>query len=156
DIFRPAGRSVWLGKDLARTNDWIFSLPKETVAEIDDCVRRLRESDKPLEEIGVADFLFASITAAMKAFKEELVTGRGFVIVRGLPSERYTDEELGKIFWGFGAHFGLAMPQSFLGDRLGTVMDLTDEEPERRLRRGYHSAGAPFGHTAASHTVGLT
>jgi len=47
EIFRPAGRSVWLGKDLARTNDWIFPLPKDAVAEIDDGVRRLRESGKP-------------------------------------------------------------------------------------------------------------
>jgi len=91
----------------------------------------------------------------MMAFKEELATGRGFVIIRGLPSERYTNDELGKIFWGFGAHFGLAMPQSFLGDRLGTVMDLTDEEPERRLRRGYHSAGAQFVHTDACDIVGM-
>jgi hypothetical protein len=47
------------------------------------------------------------------------------------------------------------MPQSFLGDRLGTVMDLTDEEPERRLRRGYHSAGAQFVHTDACDVVGM-
>jgi len=151
----PADRSVWLGKDLARTRDWIFPLPKDAITEIDDCVKRLRASGKPLEEIGTADFPFASIAREMKAFKDELGTGRGFVIVRGLPSEKYSDDELGKIFWGFGAHFGLAMPQSFLGDRLGTVMDLTDEEPERRLRRGYHSAGAQFVHTDACDVVGM-
>src|SRR5262249_2604943 len=155
EIVRPAGRSVWLGKDLTRTNEWIFPLPKETVAEIDDCVRHLRESGKILDEIGVADFPVPSTPAARKAFQEELCAGAGFVITRRLPSERYTDDELGKIFWGFGAHFGLAMPQSFLGDRLGTVMDLTDEEPERRLRRGYHSAGAQFVHTDACDIVGM-
>ena len=155
DIVRPAGRSVWHGKDLARTRDWIFPLPPAAIAEVDDCVRRLRDSDKPLEEIGTADFPFSTIAAELKLFKEELATGRGFVIVRGLPSERYSDDELGKIFWGFGSHFGLAMPQSFLGDRLGTVMDLTDEEPERRLRRGYHSAGAQFVHTDACDVVGM-
>jgi TfdA family taurine catabolism dioxygenase TauD len=152
---RPEGRSVWLGKDLARTRDWIFPLPDEAVAEIDDGVQRLRRSGKPLEEVGTADFPFATIAAEIRSFKQELATGRGFVIVRGLPSEKYSGDELGKIFWGFGAHFGLAMPQSFLGDRLGTVMDLTDEEPERRLRRGYHSAGAQFVHTDACDLVGM-
>src|SRR5262245_38900154 len=138
DIRRhPADKSVWLGKELARTHDWIFPLPKDAIAEVDDCVQRLRASGKPLEQVGTADFPFASIAREIRAFKEEIASGRGFVIVRGLPSENYSDDELGKIFWGFGAHFGLAMPQSFLGDRLGTVMDLTDEEPERRLRRGY-------------------
>jgi hypothetical protein len=154
-IHRPAGRSVWLGKELSRSRDWIFQLPAEAIAEIGDCVRRLRASDKPLEAVGIADFPFAAIAGELKSFKQELATGRGFVIVRGLPSEKYTDDELGKIFWGFGAHFGLAVPQSFLGDRLGTVMDLTDEEPERRLRRGYHSAGAQFVHTDACDIVGM-
>src|ERR1700731_3799986 len=144
---RPAGKSVWFGKDLSKTKEWIFPLPRDTIEEVDECIARLRSSGKPLEEIGTADFPFATIAKEMKAFRQELATGRGFVIVRGLPSEKYGDDELGKIFWGFGAHFGLAMPQSFLGDRLGTVMDLTDEEPERRLRRGYHSAGAQFVHT---------
>jgi len=155
NIFRLEGRSVWLGKDLSRAGDWIFPLPKGAIAEIDDCVRRVRESGKPLEDIGTADFPFATIATQIASFKQELATGRGFVIVRGLPSDKYTDDELGKIFWGFGAHFGLAMPQSFLGDRLGTVMDLTDEEPERRLRRGYHSAGAQFVHTDACDIVGM-
>jgi hypothetical protein len=59
------------------------------------------------------------------------------------------------IFWGFGAHFGVQMPQSFLGDRLGTVMDLTDEEPERTRRRGYHSAGAQTMHTDSTDIVGM-
>jgi hypothetical protein len=149
----PVDRSVWLGKDLAKSRDWIFELSAAAVAEIDDGVRRLR--GKPLEEIGVADFPFAAIARDIEAFKRELAIGRGFVIVRGLPSHKYSDDELGKIFWGFGAHFGLAMPQSFLGDRLGTVMDLTDEEPERRLRRGYHSAGAQFVHTDACDLVGM-
>jgi hypothetical protein len=152
---RPAGKSVWFGKDLSKTKEWIFPLPRDTIEEVDECIARLRSSGKPLEEIGTADFPFATIAKEMKAFRQELATGRGFLIVRGLPSEKYSDDELGKIFWGFGAHFGLAMPQSFLGDRLGTVMDLTDEEPERRLRRGYHSAGAQFVHTDACDVVGM-
>lgn len=155
EILRPSGRSVWLGKDLSRTQDWIFPLSKDAIAEVDDCVKRLRANGKRLEEIGREDFPFTSIAAQIDGFKDELATGRGFVIVRGLPSENYSDDELGKIFWGFGTHLGLAVPQSFLGDRLGTVMDLTDEEPERRLRRGYHSAGAQFVHTDACDIVGM-
>src|SRR5215510_3038003 len=146
-IFRPEGRSVWLGKDLSRAGDWIFPFPQEAIAEIDDCLRRVRESGKPLEDIGTADFPFATIATQIASFKQELATGRGFVIVRGLPSDQYSDDDLGKIFWGFGAHFGLAMPPSFLGDRLGTVMDLQRGERERRLWRGSHSARAQLAHS---------
>ena len=40
--YRPNGRSVWLGKDLARTQDWIFQLPAPAIDEIDANVRRLK------------------------------------------------------------------------------------------------------------------
>jgi hypothetical protein len=155
EFYRPTGRSVWCGKDLSQTEDWIFRLPADALAEIDECVEKLRANGKPLEEIGKDDFPFESIHEEILDFKQELATGRGFVNLRGIPAKNYTDDELGMIFWGFGAHIGLQMPQSFLGDRLGTVMDLTDEEPDRRLRRGYHSAGRQNVHTDACDVVGM-
>lgn len=155
ELHRATGRSVWYGKDLAHTDDWIFHLSRRTLDEIDGCVNRLRADPKPLEEIGREDFPFETIADEIAGFRQEIATGRGFVNIRGIPAEKYSDDELGMIFWGVGAHFGLQMPQSFLGDRLGTVMDLTDEEPDRRLRRGYHSAGGQNVHTDACDIVGM-
>src|SRR5262249_62136561 len=40
--YRPSGRSVWLGKDLVQTDDWIVRLSPATLEEIDASVRRLR------------------------------------------------------------------------------------------------------------------
>lgn len=155
EFHRATGRSVWLGKDLSLNQDWIFHLPPETLEEIDGGVQELRKNGKELEDIGTQDFPFETIGDEIESFREELATGRGFVNLRGIPTEKYSDDELGMIFWGFGAHFGLQMPQSFLGDRLGIVMDLTDEEPDRRLRRGYHSAGRQNLHTDACDIVGM-
>jgi hypothetical protein len=152
---RQTGGSVWLGKELSETQDWIFHLPDEALDEIDKCVAALRRSNKPLEDIAKDDFPFDSIGEEIEAFRQEIATGRGFINIRGIPAEKYSDDELGAIFWGLGSHFGLQMPQSFLGDRLGTVMDLTDEEPDRRLRRGYHSAGGQNVHTDACDIVGM-
>ena len=36
--YRPSGRSVWLGKDLVRTDDWIVRLSPATLEEIDAAV----------------------------------------------------------------------------------------------------------------------
>ena len=47
--------------------------------------------------------------------REELRSGRGFVVIRGLPKARYSDNDLGLIFRGFGAHFGHELTQSFYG-----------------------------------------
>jgi len=152
---RPSGGSVWLGKDMARRKDWIYRLPPAALAEIDACVEMLRRNPKPLDDIGSEDFPFASIAEPVAVFRRLLATGRGFVSIRGIDPEKYSDDELGMIFWGLGRHFGHAVPQSFMGDRLGTVMDLTDEEPDPRRRRGYHSAGFQSVHTDACDIVGM-
>src|SRR5262245_30436923 len=40
--YRPSGRSVWLGKDIVQTDDWIVRLSPSTLEEIDASVRRFR------------------------------------------------------------------------------------------------------------------
>src|SRR4029077_2231415 len=39
---RPSGRSVWLGKDIVQTDDWIVRLSPATLQEFDASVSRLR------------------------------------------------------------------------------------------------------------------
>lgn len=151
----PTGRSVWMGRDLAKSTDWVFELPQNARDEIDACLVRLKASGKPTEAIGPADMQLASLDNAIKSIREEVATGRGFVVVRGLEAAKYTLDELRKIYWGIGSHFGQAMPQSYLGDRIGTIMDVSDEEPDRTKRRGYHSGGAQFVHTDSCDIVSM-
>jgi hypothetical protein len=148
--FHPSGRSVWLGKDLAQSEDWIFTLPATALAEIDENVARLRGRDAYGASVTVEQFPLASIAASVDGWRAEIATGRGFVVIRGLDKERYSDQELGLIFRGFGAHFGRELTQSFLGDRLGDIRDISDEIPERNMRRGYHSGGFQTAHTDPS------
>ena len=38
--YRPSGRSVWLGKDIVQSEDWIVRLSPATLEEIDASVKR--------------------------------------------------------------------------------------------------------------------
>ena len=69
--------------------------------------------------------------------------------------ERYSDNDLGLIFRGFGAHFGRDLTQSAYGDRLGDIRDISDEIRERNMRRGYQSGGFQTAHTDPSGEVGI-
>lgn len=40
------------------------------------------------------DFLIPDLSDEIAYFVEELENGRGFLLIRGLPMERYTDEEV--------------------------------------------------------------
>ena len=154
-FWRPTGRSTWTAKELSRSDDWIYQLPPKALDEIDVALNELKRRNIDVLSVTQEDMPLASISGDLESLREEIATGRGFVIMRGLSPEKYSDAELGMIFWGIGTHFGNAMPQSFMGDRLGDIMDLSDEEPDPRRRRGYHSGGEQETHTDASDIVAM-
>jgi hypothetical protein len=56
-------------------------------------------------------------------------------VVRRLPVEDYSKDEIGMIFWGIGTQLGRGLSQSVLGDRLGHVKDFSREDPLARAYR---------------------
>jgi hypothetical protein len=82
----------------------------------------------------------------------QIKDGRGFVLLRGLPVEDYSKDELGLIFWGIGTHLGRGLSQSVMGDRLGHVKDLSREDPGAR---GYRNKQELSPHTDSCDLVSL-
>ena len=52
------------------------------------------------------DFPIPDLADEIAYFVDELENGRGFLLIRGLPMDRYTDEEASIIYWGLGLHLG--------------------------------------------------
>src|SRR6266478_5404584 len=153
--YRPSGRSVWLGKDLVRTDDWIIRLSPATLEEIDAAVRRLRRRNAYDAPVAREEFPLTTMADELARMRHEIATGRGFFVFRGLDRDRYSDNELGLIFRGFGAHFGHELTQSAFGDRLGDIRDISDILADRSKRRGYQSGGFQTAHTDPSGEVGI-
>lgn len=78
--------------------------------------------------------------------------GRGFLLLRGLPRERYQLDDLARIYYGLGVYIGRPAPQSYLGELLGHVIDVSDVEENAR---GYHKGGAQRMHTDNCDIVSL-
>lgn len=91
-------------------------------------------TDDP-EAITRADFDLGAIAAEVARWRDEVMRGSGLVILRGLSTGRFGRDELGMIFFGLGTHFGTAMPQSVMGDRLGHVVDVGGKDPKERAYR---------------------
>ena len=49
--------------------------------------------------------------------------GRGVVLLRGLPVERYSEDDLRRLYWGLGTHLGTARYQNAQGELIGEVRD---------------------------------
>jgi hypothetical protein len=147
------GRSVWCGPDLDYRREGMHVLSADEVAEIDAALAHLHalgEVDFPA--ITPATFPLPRLGAFFDRLGDELRHGRGFLLLRGLPRERYATDDLARIYFGIGAHVGQPLPQSHHGELLGHVIDVSDIEREAR---GYHKGGGQPMHTDNCDIVAL-
>jgi hypothetical protein len=134
---------------MARSMAWIHHLSAENVAELEAAASAAGQMARPLVEIRREHFALPHLGPVLVAIRRELLHGRGFVLVRGLPRERYTLAEAATIFWGLGTHLGAPLSQNAQGHVLGHVKDLgyQADDPRTRLyqtnqRQGYHTDSA--------------
>src|SRR5260370_25698519 len=114
-ITGPAG---WKGSDFSSPSDYWYYLSSETIAELDHALRRIRESGKPLFTLTIQDFPLPSFENDAEALREDLQFGSGFVGMKGLPIDRYTEREASMIYCGLVAHLGRAIPHTVKCDLL--------------------------------------
>lgn len=74
------------------------------------------------------------------------------MLLRGLPRQRYSIDDMARIHFGLGAYIGSPLPQSSQGELLGHVIDVSGIEPGAR---GYHAGGAQRFHTDSCDVVSL-
>jgi hypothetical protein len=146
--------TAWTGRELAARRDWIHELNPAEVRDLDRAVAHARATGKPLGELGREDFPLGRLAAAVEGWLDALDAGRGFTLVRGVPVERYGEEDAALAYWGLGLHLGRAVSQNAAGDLLGHVRDagLSRRDPSLRLYRTREPLGF---HTDGSDIVGL-
>lgn len=147
------GRSAWRGSELRNDDSWIYVLPQSAIDDIDAALPQARELE--LTAIRRDDFPLPSLAPALAQILEELNSGRGFKVVRGLPFGKYSDDDIGRIFWGIGTHFGEAISQNAQGDLLGHVRAVEGMKYMEKNVRGYQTTAELFFHNDNCDIVGL-
>jgi hypothetical protein len=118
-----SGRAGWYGKELDRSGAWICSLDDTQREEIDAALAGVKRARLPLCGFVRDDFPLASTATLLAQISDELENGFGAVRLRGLPAERYSDDDVRQIFWGLGHHLGTAVYQNARGEIMGEVRD---------------------------------
>ena len=116
-------RSAWTVADLTRDRSWDCTLDSAEIAELDLAIAGVRRRDIPLLEIDRASFPLPRLAARLEAIPGELEEGLGFVVLRGLPVERYSIDDARIAIWGMGTYMGTAISQNARGERLCSVTD---------------------------------
>jgi hypothetical protein len=141
-----SGPSAWYGPDWTARTDWIEALSEAELAEIEASSRRLAEAEPDWRTLRPEDFPLPTLARRLRSIFNEVLSGRGFVLLRGLPVERWGRRLAAIAFLGLGLHGGSLRSQNRDGHLLGHVKDLglSSRDPNIRIyqtreRQNYHT-----------------
>lgn len=113
----------WTAAEVADPNLWTEQLSADEIDELEAAIAAACAKSEDFLDIGKADFPLPTLGPRLKRIEAELMDGRGFVRIRGLPRERWSNDEMCLAYWGIGAHLGKPWPQNAKGHLLGDVTD---------------------------------
>jgi len=147
-------RSVWYGPGLSEREDWIEQLSNVEMAEVEKVVGELRRSEVNLTEITAGKVPLPTLGPKFQRVLDEVMNGRGFVLIRGLPVERWIRRQAAIAFLVIGVHLGNLRMQNAEGHLLGHVRDLgrSSDDPNTRI---YQTRERQTHHTDSCDVVGL-
>jgi hypothetical protein len=146
--------SAWYGRDLVHDGGWLVHLTPPDLAEIEAAARTVEARGLTMDQVGRDSFPLPTLGLRLLDHLAEIRSGRGFVVLRGLPVARYTDAQVGLIFWGIGAYLGTPVTQNPRGDLLGHVYDHGRQYGAIDVRGYETKAHLPF-HSDGCDLVGL-
>ena len=114
---------AWYGKDFDNDDSWIWEFQPEHIAELDEALRRSKAKGLAEQQVTKEDFPIPGVAELLQKMLDELEYGRGFVLQRGFPVDRYSYEDLRRIYWGLGVHIGTAESQNIKGELIQEITD---------------------------------
>jgi alpha-ketoglutarate-dependent taurine dioxygenase len=139
------GSAAWQGSDFAGAEPWTYRLQPAVLAEFDAAMRRIRGARRDISTLTTADFPAPSFVSDANALRQELVSGRGFAVITGLPIDSYSDDEATLVYWGIATHLGRPMPQNAKDEYLFAVRD-----EGYNFHRDYGASGVRISRTASA------
>lgn len=147
-------RSAWYGSDWTGRTDWVEQLSDVEIGDVERAVRGLEEARREIGAINARDVPLPSLAPRLQQTLDEVLNGRGFALIRGLPVKRWTRRQAAIAFLIVGAHLGNLRMQNAEGHLLGHVRDLgrSSDDPNTRI---YQTRERQTHHTDSCDVVGL-
>ena len=148
------GPSAWIGADLRdREAEWSYRLSPPEVAEIEAALQSVQTRGLDIAAIRREDFPLPTLGPLLERLRDEVLNGRGFVLLRGVPVQDRPIAESATAYWGLGTYFGSARSQNAKGHLLGHVYDLGGSAATDPNKRGYATAERQSFHIDRSDVV---
>ena len=145
-------RSAWKATDFASNDDFAVDLTARQIDALESDTARLKQAGAAHEEVTVESFPLAAIREDVAAWRDEILRGHGLLMLRGFPVERMDADDLRLMFLGLGVHIGRPTSQSAMGDLVGDVINIGDDD---RNERAYRSRRELKLHTDRCDHIGM-
>lgn len=155
DVTPLERHAEWRAGDVADPEAWTHHLTDAEVVELESALEVARSYTDDLLDVEQEHFPLPTLSGMLAGVAAELINGRGFQRISGLPVERLGPEASSWIYWGIGLHLGVPWPQNHKGHLLGDVRD-QGKSIDDPTARGNEIGGAGLGfHSDGSDLVGL-
>jgi hypothetical protein len=113
--------AAWRGDRLSRTDDWIYRLSGAQIDELEQLGTRFVHENPDLRTVTSQQYPLVACADAVRSWGTDVDYGRGFVLVRGLRTELYSDRLSAAIYYVLGLHMGDPIRQNEMGDLVDHV-----------------------------------
>jgi hypothetical protein len=146
--------SAWNGSEIATRTDWIEHLSETDICEVEKAAYQLEESRVDIATVNPNDAPLPTLGPRLQRLLNDVLNGRGFVLIKGLPVERWTKREAALAFLIIGVRLGSLRMQNAEGHLLGHVRDMgrSSSDPNTRI---YQTRERQTHHTDSCDVVGL-
>ena len=128
---------AWRASSFKSPSNYIVEFTRSDRDEIEAALAGLERGGRlpPVHATSKDEFRFGELGEKLARGHREVRSGRGFVVLRGLPIEGLSLEQYSAAVWGVGLHFGSALSQNAQGELLTAVIDATGEDATPRMYR---------------------
>lgn len=147
--------AAWLGREAAlEETQWRTVIDEATLTELEAALAKLESEGRSIADIHRDATPLPRLRETAKAWQRDLSQGRGFVVVTGLPVDRWGEARSSLAFWLIGHAIGIPGAQNEAGELLGHVIDHAEQSGSPNIRL-YRTASNIGFHCDAADVVGL-
>ncbi|PLB36033.1 TauD/TfdA family dioxygenase [Aspergillus candidus] len=150
------GPTVWDPEDYRNTPErWTHRFTSEEIEELSVASDNFLNNKIPLTGISKSNFPLPNLAGRLDQLRADLVDGKGFILFKGFPVEKWGNHKSAVAYMGLGTYLGYFVSQNSRGHVLGHVKDVGDDPTQIDSVRIYRTNARQFFHADDSDVVGL-
>ncbi|KAI0155501.1 hypothetical protein BJ166DRAFT_564570 [Pestalotiopsis sp. NC0098] len=115
---------AWRAQDVERDTSWTMRLTSEQADGFTLALQHAKKASKPLLEMTQEDYPLPDVSREALKRAIETTQGRwGLCLVKGFPTDEWSEADMRLAYWGMGLYMGVSRPQNRASEVINDVRD---------------------------------